>query len=89
MSGRYLDVTFRNGKPFAAYLYLSLELGRKCCTSREAAQGMVIDLDTEGQPIGIEITAPSELTLAAINEVMEELRQPVLTPAEFAPLSAA
>ncbi len=89
MNGRYLEVTFRNGKPFAAYLHLNRRSGQKCSTSREAAHGMVIDLDGDGQPIGIEITAPAELTLAAINAVMHELRQPPLTPAEFAPLQAA
>ncbi len=50
---------------------------------------MVIDFSRGGQPIGIEITAPRNLTLTAINRVLRELGRPRLKRSDLAPLLAA
>ena len=50
---------------------------------------MVIDFGSAGNPIGIEITAPSQITLTAINHVLEELGVPLVTSSDLAPLLAA
>jgi len=39
MRARYLEVTFRKGKPFAAYFYLSRNLGEKSVRTEKAGGG--------------------------------------------------
>ena len=43
----------------------------------------------EVSAIGIEITAPAQVTVAEINEVLQSLGQALLGPDELAPLAAA
>jgi uncharacterized protein YuzE len=89
VSQSYLQVTYRAGRPLAAYYYLPRRPGQKSHKSREAGTGLVIDYARNGQPIGIEITAPSVVTLPAINRVLKELGFPPLKRAELKPLRAA
>lgn len=49
----------------------------------------MIDYTGDGQAIGIEITAPSLLSLSALNTLLEELGQAPATEADLAPLIAA
>jgi hypothetical protein len=49
----------------------------------------VIDFTAEGQAIGIEITAPAKVSLAALNAVLEELGHPPASEADLAPVLAA
>lgn len=85
----YLEVTFRHGKPFAAYLHLPRKPGEPSVRSQHAAVGLVVDFDRHGRPIGIELTAPEEVTLAALNEVLHDLGLPALAAADLEPLRAA
>ena len=89
VSESYLQVTYRAGRALAAYSYLPRRVGQKSYRSREAATGLVVDYARNGQPIGIEITAPSVVTLPAINRVLKELGFPPLKRAELKPLRAA
>jgi hypothetical protein len=85
----YLEVTYRRGRPLAAYYSLPRRPGQKVHHSRRAADGLVVDFDRLDAPLGIEITAPTVVTLAAMNRVLRGLGLPVLTRAEFQPLRAA
>jgi len=88
MRGRYLEVTFRKGRPVAAYLYLPRRgLERAARVSKSA--GLLIDYTPEGKPIGIEITAPGRVSLTAFNRVLSLLGQPRLRAEDLAPLLAA
>jgi hypothetical protein len=58
MRDRYLEVTYRKGRPFAAYLYLPRPEGAKSARTEAVGEGLVIDLAGDGSPIGLEITAP-------------------------------
>lgn len=89
MKELYLEVTFRQGRPLAAYVYLPRRTGRKSYSSRRVEPGMVIDFDRSGQALGIEITAPSAITLTALNRVLRELGETGLKRADIAPLIAA
>ncbi len=89
MKERYLEVTFRNGKPFAAYLYLPRQNGERSVRSEEAGYGMVIDYGAGDRPIGIELTAPEKVTLDRLNEVLKRLNLPPMKEDELAPLAAA
>jgi len=85
----YLEVTFRHGQPIAAYLYLSRSTGDKSHRTAKATPGMIIDFTESDRPIGIEITAPTKVTVADINKVLSNLGIPELTSADIAPLKAA
>jgi uncharacterized protein YuzE len=88
MRHRYLEVTFRNGKPLAAYLYLPRE-GRLAVTStRDVGNGMKVDLDAAGVLLGVEITAPSIVSVASLNAVLVKFGAGVVNDEELAPLAA-
>ncbi len=89
MKNTYLEVTFRHGKPIAGYYYLPREAGQKPARTRRVEPGLIIDLTTEGQAIGIEITAPSKVSLEALNAVLQELGHPPASAADLAPVLAA
>lgn len=86
---RYLEVTFVNGLPFAAYLHLSTRSADVSARTRRFAPGLVADVTADGRPIGIEITAPSKATVAAINRALHALGVGPVTDTDMAPLSAA
>lgn len=89
MKEPYLEVTCRHGRPLAAYLYLPREAGERSARSAKAALGRVVDFNRGGRPIGIELTAPGQVTLAALNDVLRDLGLPSLTAADVEPLRAA
>jgi hypothetical protein len=89
MNQPYLEVTFRQGRAIAAYLYLQRASDDRSVRCRRVEPGLVIDFAASGRPIGIEITAPDKLSLAAVNGVLEELGLPPLAPTDLAPLLAA
>jgi uncharacterized protein YuzE len=85
----YLEVTFRHGRPVAAYFYLPRRPGQKSYRTRRAEAGLLVDFSRSGRPIGIEITAPSKISLAAINRVLKTLGFATIKRADLAPLLAA
>jgi len=89
MNSPYLEVTFRHGRPLAAYFYLPRKLRQRSHRSVRVEPGLVIDFARDGQPLGIEITAPSRLSVAALNRVLKRLGQVSVTRADLAPLRAA
>jgi uncharacterized protein YuzE len=89
MKDTYLEVTYRHGRPLAAYLYLPRKSGDVSCTTRRVEHGMLVDFSKDGEPIGIEITAPAQISAAWINEVLERLGQKPLGLGDLAPLVAA
>jgi hypothetical protein len=89
MKQSYLEVTFRSGRPLAAYMYLPRRPTDRSHRTVRAEKGMLIDFNRAGRPIGIEITAPGKVTLAAMNRVMRGLGMPELKRADLKPLKAA
>jgi hypothetical protein len=89
MKEPYLEVTFRHGRPVAAYYYLPRESNQKSARTRRVEPGLVIDFTAEGQAIGIEITAPTKVSLAALNAVLKELGHAPAKEEDLAPLLAA
>jgi uncharacterized protein YuzE len=84
-----LEVTFRRGRPIAAYLYLPRNPGEGSSRSRRVEPGLVIDFGSSGQAIGIEITAPQQVSLLDLNLLLQELGARPLTQDDLAPLKAA
>ena len=89
MQDRYLEITFRKGKPLAGYLYLAREVGARSSRSEATGKGLVVDFGPEGRPIGIEITAPSRVTLTDLNELLQKYGLSPVSTEELAPLQAA
>jgi uncharacterized protein YuzE len=89
MKDPYLEVTFRHGRPIAAYYYLPRETNQKSARTRRVEPGLVIDYTAEGQAIGIEITAPGKVSLAALNSILQELGHSPASEADLAPVLAA
>ena len=89
MNESYLEVTFRNGRPIAAYLYLPRRSKEKSYRTSLAEPGLVIDYSRSGRAIGIEMTAPTKVTATALNRVLREIGQPLMKSSDLAPLRAA
>ncbi len=89
MKEPYLEVTFRRGRPIAAYLYLPRKAGDKSCRTSKTEPGMVVDFNQSGRAIGIEITAPTKVTTTDLNRVLSDLGASPVTGDDLAPLRAA
>jgi hypothetical protein len=89
MSQRYLEITFRKGKPLAAYLYLPRRSGDRSVRVEPHGPGYLVDWTEDGRPIGIEMPSPSLVTLDNLNQVLAELHLEPATLDEVAPLVAA
>lgn len=89
MNRTYLEVTYRNGKPFAAYLYLPRQAGDYVARSERVDDRLVVDRAADDRPIGIEILEPGTATTGQLNELLRKLRQAELSDRELAPIHAA
>ena len=89
MRERYLEVTYRKGRPIAAYLYLPRQVGAKSSRTESVGPGTLVDYDEAGEPIGIELTAPLTVGVAQINAVLDKLGLQKVSDEELAPLRAA
>ena len=74
MSHRYLQVTYRLGKPLAAYLYLPRQPGDTSARVEPVRPGYLVDRTENGRPIGIEMPSPSLITVEGLNQVLSNLR---------------
>ncbi len=89
MTGRYLEVTFRKGKPFAAYLYLPRREGEKSVRTQEAGNGLLVDYAADGSPMGLEILNPGRVSFQDINKVLREIGLEPVAKEELAPVVGA
>jgi hypothetical protein len=89
MSQRYLEVTFRRGKPLAAYLYLPRRMGDTSARVEPHGPGYLVDRTDDGRPIGVEMPSPSLVTVEGLNRVLSELNLDPVAPEEVAPVGAA
>ncbi|MEX0887595.1 MAG: DUF2283 domain-containing protein [Phycisphaeraceae bacterium] len=89
MKHAYLEVTYRKGRPIAAYYYLPRLTGDVSARTQRIAGGLLIDFDRTGRAIGIEISSPSGFDLVQLNEVLVEVGQQPVGPEDLAPLMAA
>lgn len=88
MSKPYLEVTYRQGKPFAAYLYLDRRPGDRSARC-ERHGTWVVDYAADGRAIGIEFTQDGAIDIAAVNRVVTAGQQPAVSIDDLAPLEAA
>ena len=89
MNQRYLQVTYRKGRPLAAYLYLPRQVGDKSARSVRCDGGLVLDFAADGRAIGVEITAPRATTLEVLNRALVQAQLEPVSAEEIRPLLAA
>ena len=84
-----LQITYRKGKPFAAYIYLAQSHGQKSARTEAITGDLLIDYAQDGTPLGIEIVSPGMVSIDEIQRVFDHLGLGRLEPAELEPLKAA
>ena len=89
MTERSLQVTYRKGRAFAAYLHLSHPTGEKSARTVASADGLlVVDYGRTG-PVGVEITAPQAVPLERLNQLLAELGESPVSEHEYKPVGEA
>jgi len=83
MTQRELQATFRGGALVAAYLSLSRRADRAVARTERRDAGLLVDYAKDGTPLGIEITAPSQVALPVINKLLKELDEEPATKDEI------
>lgn len=89
MSALSIQVTYRHGKPFAAYIYLAHAPGTKSARTQQIGPELVIDYAADGSPIGIEVISPGFVSEEEINAAFEQIGLKPPPADELAPLRAA
>jgi hypothetical protein len=89
MSRHYLEVTFRQGKPFAAYLYLPRRPGDQSVRVEAHGPAFLVDWTVDGRPMGVEMPTIPGVTLEGLNQVLTRLQVEAVTAEELAPVVAA
>jgi hypothetical protein len=88
MHDRYLEITYRKGKPVAAYLYLPRREKDKSERVIQEGHGIMVDIAEGDRPIGIEILSPHDVSPTILNEILAKYSLPPLERGELAPLIA-
>jgi hypothetical protein len=88
MDKPYLEITYRQGKPLAAYLYLSRKPGDKAART-ERHDHWLVDFTSDGRAIGIEFTRLGTVNLNELNLVLAANHQPAISGSDLVPLQAA
>ena len=84
-----LQITYRKGRPFAAYIYLNRRPGEKSARTEPISDDLVVDYAADGRPIGIEIVTPEAVSLDDVYDLFDRLGLARPSPVELAPLQAA
>ena len=89
MTERSLQVTYRKGRAFAAYLHLSHTTGEKSAKMVASPDGLlIVDYGATGRPVGVEITAPHSVPVERLNQALAELGEAPLAEQDYQPLRA-
>ena len=90
MTERSLQVTYRKGRAFAAYLHLSHRTGEKSAKTSASPDGLlVVDYDDSGHAMGVEITAPQAVSLDRLNQLLADLGEMPMAEQDYKPVRAA
>ena len=90
MTERSLQVTYRKGRTFAAYLHLSHQTGEKSARTVASPDGLlIVDYAASGQPLGVEITAPQAVPLDRLNQLLAVIGELPLAEQDYRPARAA
>ncbi len=84
----YLEITYRQGKTFAAYLHLERRAGDK--SSRTERHGSwLVDFTSGGRVMGVEFTRPGAVDVDELNRILMAAHQSAVASADLEPLQGA
>lgn len=89
MNALSIQVTYRKGRPFAAYIYLRHRPGGKAVRTEEIGNDLLVDFGHEDEPMGIEVVNPEAVRIEEILSVFDSLGLVRPDPIELGPLQAA
>lgn len=84
-----LQVTYRKGRPSAAYIWLDHRPGTKSTRSVEWKPDLIVDFAADDRPIGVEVVDPENVTTADIFAVFDGLGLARPDAADLVPLASA
>lgn len=84
-----LQVTYRKGHPFAAYIYLDRRPGEKAVRTEEVTSDLLVDYAEDGRALGIEVVTPEAVAVEEILKVFDKLGLGRPSESELEPLQAA
>ena len=84
-----LKVTYRRGRPIAAYVYLPREAGDRVAKTDRFDETVLVDRAADGRAIGIEIVDPSQCGPDRLLDILQSLGQADIDRDELQPLTAA
>lgn len=84
-----LKVTYRGGRPIAAYVQLPRQPGDRVMTTQKIDDVLLVDRAADGRPIGVEGVDPSQFDPERFFDLLRALGQSDIDRDEFRPLAAA
>lgn len=88
MSNASLQITYRKGRPFAAYLSVGAGRDRHVASSRERGP-VVVDFDAAGNVLGFELHTITKEGVTRLKQELIALKLSELADEDLAPLLAA
>jgi uncharacterized protein YuzE len=79
----YLHVTFRDGKFFAAYLYLAEPEGDRRPRTKRLSGSVLLNLDEQGNAVGVEILSREALDAETLNTLLRPYGVRTIEPREL------
>lgn len=89
MKKSFLTVTYRHGRPIAAYMQLPRQPGDRAATTERVDDILFIDRSADGRPLGVEITDPSRFDPDRLFSLLQTLGHTDVDRTDFLPLAAA
>ena len=83
-----LEITYRRGKPYAAYFHLPHERADFAAKTEKISDDLVVDYAEDGRPIGVEIVSPGYVTRTELSALLKRLELDPDLIDEFVPVLA-
>ena len=85
----FLKVTYRHGRPIAAYVQLPREPGDRTAKTDRIDDVLLVDRAADDRPLGVEITDPSRFDPDQFFELLRSLGPLSFSRPDFLPLLAS
>ena len=84
----FLEVTYRRGKPVAGYLYLGEPSSGAPCETKHVRLDGLVDIDSNGEALGVEFLAPGFVTPEDIQAIVRCLHGVPVPTEDLSPIMA-
>jgi uncharacterized protein YuzE len=85
----YLRVTYRDGKFFAAYLFLAEPTGSRRPKTKRLSGSVLLNIDEDGNAVGVEILSQKAMNADELNVLLKPHGVRKIQQRELAPAAAA